>query len=59
MLSVNDRKWIEKHFEGLRELIAANQVDIAVLKTKSGLYGLLGGLLGSIGVGLMYLFLKG
>ena len=58
MLSVNDRKWIEKHFEGLRELIAANQVDIAVLKTKSGLYGLLGGLLGSIGVGLMYIFLK-
>lgn len=55
-LSTNDRNWIEDQFLNLRELIVQNQIDIAVLKTKAGIYGLIGGALSvliSIGVYLL------
>jgi len=45
VLTKDDRTWIECHFEKLRELIAANQIDIAALKVKAGIWGLLGGLI--------------
>lgn len=44
-LTEKDRKWIECHFNKLRELISENQIDIAVLKTKAGVWGLFGGLI--------------
>ena len=42
-LTEKDRTWIEGHFERLRELIVSNQIDIAVLKIKAGIWGLIGG----------------
>jgi len=45
MLTRDDRTWIECHFNKLRELIATNQIDIATLKVKAGIWGLLGGLI--------------
>jgi len=57
MLSKSDRDWIEDHFSQLRELIAHNQVDIATLKVKAGVWGLLGGFISCLGL-MIYIFLQ-
>jgi hypothetical protein len=38
-----DRTWIEGHFESLRREVVKVQVDIAMLKVKAGVWGVLGG----------------
>ena len=45
MLSRDDRNWIEDHFTKLRELIVENQIAIAVLKVKAGIFGIIGGMI--------------
>lgn len=57
-LTQPDRTWIEEHFTSLRELITANRIDIAVLKTKAGIWGLMGGLIPALII-IGYLVLRG
>jgi len=54
-----DRTWIEKHFNGLRELIVTNQVDIAVLKFKAGVWGIIGGAIPVLITIAIYLIYRG
>ena len=42
-LTNEDRNWIQEKFDELRDLIIANRVDIAVLKVKAGIFGIIGG----------------
>lgn len=38
-----DREWIENHFDSLRREVVKVQIDIATLKVKAGIWGLIGG----------------
>jgi hypothetical protein len=38
-----DRKWIEEHFNDLRKELVLVQIEIAKLKVKSGIWGVIGG----------------
>jgi hypothetical protein len=58
-LSTNDKKWIEGKFESLRNHITQNRIDIAVLKVKSGVWGLLGGLVPVLITIALYFVFKG
>lgn len=42
-MTADDRAWIENHFDTLRREVVKIQIDLAGLKVKSGLVGLLGG----------------
>lgn len=42
-LTTKDKEYIDCHFDKLRKLITENQIDIAVLKVKAGVWGLIGG----------------
>jgi len=44
-LTKNDRVWIVDQFNALKEHITTNRIDIAVLKTKAGIFGLVGGMI--------------
>jgi len=47
-----DRDWIEGHFDSLREDISSLKVDVAMLKIRAGIWGLLGGAIPiAIGIG--------
>ena len=43
MLNDKDRTWIECHFTKLHEKIEKLQVDVATLKVKAGIFGIIGG----------------
>jgi putative component of toxin-antitoxin plasmid stabilization module len=45
MMTIDDRKWIETHFEKLNDRIAELRVEIAMLKVKAGTFGLIGGVI--------------
>jgi hypothetical protein len=57
-LTQDDRNWIEKHFENLLTAIIVNKVDIAVLKTKAGMFGMIGGII-PIAIMIAVYFIKG
>lgn len=58
-LSNNDKKWIEEKFKALTEVVTKNRIDIAVLKVKSGVWGLIGGLIPVLITIALYLVFKG
>jgi len=43
MLNDKDRTWIESHFTKLHEKIEKLQMDVATLKVKAGVFGIIGG----------------
>lgn len=42
-LNKEERDWIQCHFDKLNERITKVRIDIAGLKVKSGIWGLIGG----------------
>ena len=42
-LTQKERTWIESHFNKMNDRISDLRVDIATLKVKAGIWGLLGG----------------
>jgi hypothetical protein len=44
-LSDKERDWIECHFSKLNDRISDLRVDIATLKVKAGIWGLIGGVI--------------
>ena len=57
MLETNDRTWIDGKFDDLRKEIVKVQIDVATLKVKASVWGLMGGLLPAMGV-LIYALVK-
>jgi len=48
-----DRDWIDHHFDTLRREIVKVQIDIATLKVKAGVWGIIGGAIPvAIGLGI-------
>jgi hypothetical protein len=43
MLTEKERQWIECHFTKLNELVTLLRIDVAKLKVKSGIWGVIGG----------------
>uniref|UniRef100_A0A6M3LFK2 Uncharacterized protein n=1 Tax=viral metagenome TaxID=1070528 RepID=A0A6M3LFK2_9ZZZZ len=58
-LTEKERVWIEDHFDSLRRELVKVQVDIATLKVKSGIWGVIGGSIPAIVTILIYLAVKG
>ena len=54
-----DREWIDDKFESLRREIVKVQIDIATLKVKSGIWGLIGGSIPILITLLIYLVTRG
>lgn len=42
-LTSAERDWLDGKFEHLEETIVKNRVDIAILKVKAGIFGIIGG----------------
>lgn len=42
-LTSKEREWIESHFNKLNDRISDLRVDIATLKVKAGVWGIIGG----------------
>jgi hypothetical protein len=58
-LSMNDKKWINTKFKELSELVTKNRIDIAVLKVKAGVWGVIGGAIPILITIAMYFIFKG
>jgi hypothetical protein len=58
-MNKEDRKWIDCHFTKLQDQITKVREDIAGLKVKSGIWGLIGGAIPVIATVLIYLLTKG
>ncbi len=43
MLATYDREWFDKKFDELRKEVVKVQIDVATLKVKAGVWGLIGG----------------
>lgn len=43
MLTDKEREWIDGHFNKMYELVTQVRIDVAKLKVKSGIWGLIGG----------------
>ena len=57
-LNQKERKWIEDHFTKLNDRIIDVRVDIATLKVKAGIWGIIGGVIPILIVICIYIFLK-
>jgi len=44
-LTNKERDWLEEKFETVRQEIVKVQVDIATLKVRAGIWGLMGGMI--------------
>jgi len=42
-LNNDERTWMEDHFTELRDMIGVLRSDVAVLKFKAGIWGIIGG----------------
>lgn len=58
-LTKNERTWIESHFDALRREVVKVQIDIATLKVKAGIWGLIGGAIPVVITIAIYLLVKG
>ena len=58
-LNQNERKWIEDHFTKLNDQITNVRVDIATLKVKAGIWGIIGGVIPVLISIALYFFVKG
>ena len=58
MLNKDDRLWIECHFTKLHEKIEKLQVDVATLKVKSGMWGMIGGAIPVLITVVIYIFVR-
>ena len=58
-LTQKERTWIDSHFNKLNDRISDIRVDIATLKVKAGIWGLLGGLIPVIVTMGLYFILRG
>ena len=54
-LTEKERAWIENHFDSLRKEVVQTRIDIATLKIKSGVWGVVGGSIPVLIVFLVYL----
>jgi hypothetical protein len=45
MMTQREREWIDCHFTKISDQITVVRIEIAKLKVKSGMWGLLGGLI--------------
>lgn len=59
MLDKEERVWIDNHFDTLRREIVKLQVDVAALKVKASIWGIIGGSIPVIITIAMYLVIKG
>jgi len=59
MLNDKDRTWIECHFTKLHEKIEKLQVDVATLKVKAGVFGVIGGAIPVLITVIIYIFVRG
>lgn len=44
-LTQKEREWIEKHFNSLNDRITEVRIEIAKLKVKAGIFGVIGGMI--------------
>jgi len=58
MLNDKDRTWIECHFTKLHEKIEKLQVDVATLKVKAGIFGIIGGAIPVLITVVIYIFVR-
>ena len=58
MLNDKDRTWIECHFTKLHEKIEKLQVDVATLKVKAGIFGIIGGAIPVLITVIIYIFVR-
>lgn len=54
-MTSNERDWIETKFDQLSQKIADVRVDIATLKARAGIWGLIGGLIPALGLAIYFL----
>jgi hypothetical protein len=57
-LNQRERDWIEQHFDTLRREVVKIQIDIATLKAKAGIWGLIGGAIPVVITIAIYLVLR-
>ena len=58
MLNDKDRTWVECHFTKLHEKIEKLQVDVATLKVKAGVFGVIGGAIPVLITVIIYIFVR-
>lgn len=59
MMTQREREWIDCHFTKISEQITTVRIEIAKLKVKSGIWGLMGGLIPVIIAISLYIVFKG
>ena len=59
MLNDKDRTWIEGHFTKLHEKIEKLQVNVATLKVKAGVFGVIGGAIPVLITIIIYVCVRG
>jgi len=58
VLNKDDRLWIESHFTKLHEKIEKLQVDVATLKVKAGVFGVIGGAIPVLITVVIFIFIR-
>jgi len=58
-LNQKEREWINSHFNKLNDRITDVRVDIATLKVKAGVWGIIGGVIPVLISIALYFFVKG
>lgn len=59
MMTQREREWIDCHFTKVNEQITLVRVEIAKLKVKSGIWGLMGGLIPVLIAVSLYIITRG
>ena len=55
MITQQDRLWIQSQFDKVNERLTEVRIEIAKLKVKSGVWGLIGGLIPTAVIGLYFI----
>jgi len=59
MITQKEREWIDCHFTKLQEQLTVVRIEIAKLKVKSGIWGVIGGTIPVVIVIAIYFIVKG
>lgn len=58
MITDKEREWIEGHFTKLQDQLILVRIEIAKLKVKSGIWGVIGGTIPVIILAAIYLIMR-
>jgi hypothetical protein len=58
MITQDERKWIDCHFSKMQEQITLVRIELAKLKVKSGVWGVIGGAIPVIILVAIYLIIR-